>query len=116
MKNLKIINCGSLTKKEVNSIVKLKGWIHRRRDHGGVIFFDLRDESGVVQVVYNPDNKDSFALAESCRNEYVISVEGKVRERPDGTFNPEMDTGEIEVVGSSLEILNSSLPTPFQLD
>jgi len=116
MKNLENISCGSLTKKEVGSVIKLCGWIHRRRDHGGVIFFDLRDESGVVQVVYNPDDKDSFALAESCRNEYVISVEGKVRERPDGKVNPEMDTGEIEVVGSSLEILNSSLPTPFQLD
>ena len=116
MKNLENISCGSLTKKEVGSVIKLCGWVHRRRDHGGVIFFDLRDESGVVQVVYNPDNEDSFALAESCRNEYVISVEGKVRERPDGTVNPEMDTGEIEVVGSSLEILNSSLPTPFQLD
>ena len=116
MKNLENINCGSLTKKEVSSVVKLCGWIHRRRDHGGVIFFDLRDESGVVQVVYNPDDKDSFSLAESCRNEYVISVEGKVRERPDGTVNSDMDTGEIEVVGSSLEILNSSLPTPFQLD
>ena len=116
MKNLENINCGSLTKKEVSSVVKLCGWIHRRRDHGGVIFFDLRDESGVVQVVYNPDDKDSFSLAESCRNEYVISVEGKVRERPDGTVNSEMDTGEIEVVGASLEILNSSLPTPFQLD
>ena len=116
MKNLENINCGSLTKKEVSSVVKLCGWIHRRRDHGGVIFFDLRDESGIVQVVYNPDDKDSFSLAESCRNEYVISVEGKVRERPNGTVNSEMDTGEIEVVGSSLEILNSSLPTPFQLD
>ena len=116
MRNLDNINCGSLTKKEVSSVVKLCGWIHRRRDHGGVIFFDLRDESGVVQVVYNPDDKDSFSLAESCRNEYVISVEGKVRERPDGTVNSDMDTGEIEVVGSSLEILNSSLPIPFQLD
>ena len=116
MKNLENINCGSLTKKEVSSVVKLCGWIHRRRDHGGVIFFDLRDESGIVQVVYNPDDKDSFSLAESCRNEYVISVEGKVRERPDGTVNSDMDTGEIEIVGSSLEILNSSLPTPFQLD
>ena len=116
MKNLENINCGSITKKEVSSVIKLCGWIHRRRDHGGVIFFDLRDESGVVQVVYNPDDKDSFSLAESCRNEYVISVEGKVRERPDGTVNSEMNTGEIEVVGSSLEILNSSLPTPFQLD
>ncbi len=116
MKNLENINCGSLTKKEVDSIVKLNGWIHRRRDHGGVIFFDLRDESGIVQVVYNPEEEDSFSLAESCRSEFVISVVGKVRERPEGTANSEMDTGGIEVVGSSLEILNSSLPTPFQLD
>ena len=116
MKNLENINCGSITKKEVSSVVKLCGWIHRRRDHGGVIFFDLRDESGIVQVVYNPDDKDSFSLAESCRNEYVISVEGKVRERPDGTVNSEMGTGEIEVVGSTLEILNTSLSIPFQLD
>ena len=116
MRNLENINCGSLTKKEVSTVVKLCGWIHRRRDHGGVIFFDLRDESGVVQVVYNPDDKDSFSLAESCRNEYVISVEGKVRERPDGTVNSEMGTGEIEVVGSTLEILNTSLSIPFQLD
>ena len=116
MKNLESNNCGSLTKKEVDSVVKLSGWIHKRRDHGGVIFFDLRDESGIVQVVYNPDEKDCFSLAESCRNEFVIFVEGKVRERPEGTVNPEMDTGEIEVVGSSLEILNSSLPIPFQLD
>ena len=116
MKNIETINCGTVTKKEVNSVVQLCGWIHRRRDHGGVIFFDLRDESGLVQVVCNPEEKDTFALAETCRNEYVISVEGKVRERPEGTVNLELDTGEVEVVGSSLKILNPSLPIPFQLD
>ena len=116
MKDFKYKKCGSIRKKEVDSIVELCGWIHRRRDHGGVIFFDLRDESGLVQVVYNPDEKDNFALAETCRNEFVISVEGKVRQRPKGTVNTEMDTGEIEVLGSSLKILNSSLPIPFQLD
>ena len=116
MKNIETIKCGSITKKKLNSVVEVCGWIHRRRDHGGVIFFDLRDESGLVQVVCNPEEKDTFALAETCRNEYVISVEGKVRERPEGTVNLELDTGEVEVVGSSLKILNPSLPIPFQLD
>ena len=116
MKNIETIKCGSINKKKLNSVVKVCGWIHRRRDHGGVIFFDLRDESGLVQVVCNPEEKDTFALAETCRNEYVISVVGKVRERPEGTVNLELDTGEVEVVGSFLKILNPSLPIPFQLD
>ena len=116
MKNIETVKCRSITKKKLNSVVEVCGWIHRRRDHGGVIFFDLRDESGLVQVVCNPEEKDTFALAETCRNEYVISVEGKVRERPEGTVNLELDTGEVEVVGSSLKILNPSLPIPFQLD
>ena len=116
MKNIETVKCGSITKKKLNSVVEVCGWINRRRDHGGVIFFDLRDESGLVQVVCNPEEKDTFALAETCRNEYVISVEGKVRERPEGTVNLQLDTGEVEVVGSSLKILNPSLPIPFQLD
>ena len=116
MKNIETIKCGSITKKKLNSVVEVCGWIHRRRDHGGVIFFDLRDESGLVQVVCNPEEKDTFTLAETCRNEYVISVVGKVRERPEGTVNLELDTGEVEVVGSFLKILNPSLPIPFQLD
>ncbi len=116
MKNIETVKCGSITKKKLNSVVEVCGWINKRRDHGGVIFFDLRDESGLVQVVCNPEEKDTFALAETCRNEYVISVEGKVRERPEGTVNLELDTGEVEVVGSSLKILNPSLPIPFQLD
>jgi len=116
MKNIETIKCASITKKKLNSVVEVCGWIHRRRDHGGVIFLDLRDESGLVQVVCNPEEKDTFALAETCRSEYVISVVGKVRERPEGTVNLELDTGEVEVVGSFLKILNPSLPIPFQLD
>ncbi len=108
--------CGSINKKDSGQEIELSGWIHRRRDHGGVIFFDLRDESGLVQIVYNPDEKEIFKIAESCRNEYVISIKGEVRNRPTGTINSELPTGEIEVVGSSLKILNPSKPIPFQLD
>ena len=100
--------CGSINKKDSGQEIELSGWIHRRRDHGGVIFFDLRDESGLVQIVYNPDEKEIFKIAESCRNEYVISIKGEVRNRPTGTINSELPTGEIEVVGSSLKILNPS--------
>ena len=116
MAKLKKRECGSITKKEIDSQVELSGWIHRRRDHGGVIFFDLRDESGLIQIVYNPIEKHTFSLAEKCRNEFVISIKGLVRARPKGTVNPDLITGEIEVVGTSLEILNTSLPIPFQLD
>ncbi|RZO97739.1 MAG: aspartate--tRNA ligase, partial [Gammaproteobacteria bacterium] len=108
--------CGSINKKDSGKEIELSGWIHRRRDHGGVIFFDLRDESGLVQIVYNPDEKEIFKIAESCRNEYVISIKGEVRNRPEGTINSELPTGEIEIVGSSLKILNPSQPIPFQLD
>tara|TARA_B100001013_G_scaffold1298_1_gene980 strand:+ start:404 stop:2176 length:1773 start_codon:yes stop_codon:yes gene_type:complete len=116
MTKLKKRECGSITKQEIDSQVELSGWIHRRRDHGGVIFFDLRDESGLIQIVYNPIEKHTFSLAEKCRNEFVISIKGLVRARPEGTVNPDLVTGEIEVVGTSLEILNTSLPIPFQLD
>ena len=116
MAKLKKRECGSITNKEIDSQVELSGWIHRRRDHGGVIFFDLRDESGLIQIVYNPSEIDTFSLAEKCRNEFVISIKGLVRARPKGTVNPDLITGDIEVVGTSLEILNTSLPIPFQLD
>ena len=94
----------------------VSGWIHRRRDHGGVIFFDLRDEDGLVQVVYNPESKDTFSLAETCRNEFVIVSQGIVSERPAGSANNNLITGQIEIIASNLEILNQSLPIPFQLD
>ncbi len=108
--------CGDLDASHVGSEVQLVGWVHRRRDHGGVIFLDVRDRTGIVQVVYDPDTVESFATADRVRNEYVLAVTGRVRPRPAGTVNPEMKTGEIEVLGKTLEILNVSATPPFQLD
>ena len=108
--------CSEVTSELIGEEIYVSGWIHRRRDHGGVIFFDLRDEGGLVQVVYNPDPRDTFSLAESCRNEYVILSKGIVRERPEGTVNESLVTGRVEIIASELEILNASLPMPFQLD
>ena len=108
--------CGAIDKKNIGQEVAIAGWIHRRRDHGGVIFFDIRDETGLVQVVYNPDNKDSFSLAETCRSEFVLLSMGTVQERPEGTINPDLLSGEIEINASGLTILNNSLALPFQLD
>ena len=108
--------CDQINRDLIGQEISVTGWIHRRRDHGGVIFFDLRDENGIVQVVYNPESKETFSLAESCRNEFVIFSKGTVRERPEGTINDNLETGQIEIVASDLKILNSSLPMPFQLD
>jgi len=108
--------CGEVKKTEVGQEVEVCGWVHRRRDHGGVIFLDVRDRSGIVQVVYDPDTEDSFATADRVRNEFVLKAKGLVRDRPDGTVNPEMATGEVEILGSQLEILNAALTPPFQLD
>ncbi len=108
--------CGEVDTRQLQQTVTLCGWAHRRRDHGGVIFIDLRDREGVVQVVCDPDSVESFALAEKVRNEYVLRVTGLVRRRPDGTVNPGLPTGEIEVLVQVLEILNPSAPPPFLLD
>ncbi|MEO9656383.1 aspartate--tRNA ligase [Marinomonas sp.] len=108
--------CGELNASNVSQEITLCGWVHRRRDHGGVIFLDVRDREGITQVVFDPDRADSFALADSVRNEYVIKLTGLVRARPEGTVNPNMATGEIEVLGTSLEILNAAQTPPFQLD
>ena len=108
--------CGEVKKTEVGQEVEVCGWVHRRRDHGGVIFLDVRDRSGIVQVVYDPDTEDSFATADRVRNEFVLKAKGLVRDRPDGTVNPEMATGEVEILGNQLEILNAALTPPFQLD
>ena len=108
--------CGQLRASDVDQQITLCGWVHRRRDHGGVIFLDLRDREGIVQVVFDPDREDSFVLADACRNEFVVKVKGLVRARPVGTDNPEMPTGAVEVLGQELEILNKSETPPFQLD
>ena len=108
--------CNQVTSDLIGQDITISGWIHRRRDHGGVIFFDVRDEDGLVQVVYNPESKDIFSLAETCRNEFVIFSKGVVSERPVGTANDNLVTGEVEIIASDLDILNPSLPIPFQLD
>ncbi len=108
--------CGGLNKTHIGEDVVLKGWVHRRRDHGGVIFLDVRDREGVSQVVFDPDREVSFKLADSVRNEFVIEIHGTVRGRPEGTSNLDMPTGEIEVLGKELVILNKSETPPFQLD
>jgi aspartyl-tRNA synthetase len=100
----------------VDRSVTLCGWAHRRRDHGGVIFVDLRDREGLAQVVFDPDRAEAFAIAERVRSEYVLRVTGKVRRRPQGTVNPELRSGEVEVLAHQVEILNPSAPPPFQLD
>jgi aspartyl-tRNA synthetase len=108
--------CGELNSSFVGEEVELTGWVHKRRDQGGVIFLDIRDRSGIAQVVYDPDVEESFAVADMVRNEFVLRARGRVRARPDGTINPDMKTGEVEVLGSTLEILNASATPPFQLD
>ena len=108
--------CGDLRASESGQEVEIYGWVHRRRDHGGVIFLDVRDRTGVLQVVFDPDEEESFALADSVRNEYVLMAKGKVRPRPEGTVNTDMPTGEVEVLGKELKILNAAKTPPFQLD
>ena len=108
--------CGRIDRKFLDQTVTLMGWVHRRRDHGGVIFIDLRDREGLVQVVCDPDRAETFANAESLRNEFCIAVTGRVRARPDGTANPDLVSGEIEVLAHTIEILNASATPPFQLD
>ncbi len=113
---MRSLYCGELNAAHLDQEVTLCGWVHRRRDHGGVIFIDLRDHRGLVQVVFDPDDAQTFATAERVRNEYVLQVTGKVRRRPAGTENPDMPTGEVEVFGTALVVLNSAETPPFQLD
>lgn len=108
--------CGQVTPDVIDETVTLAGWVHRRRDHGGVIFIDLRDREGLVQVVFAPADQEAFKKAENLRSEFVISVKGKVRRRPDGTVNKSLPTGEVEVAANELEILNPSMPLPFPID
>ena len=108
--------CGEVNASHVDQIVTLCGWNHRRRDHGGVIFIDLRDREGLAQVVCDPDRAEMFKIAENVRNEFVLKITGKVRRRPQGTENPNLASGEIEILCHELEVLNTAVTPPFQLD
>jgi aspartyl-tRNA synthetase len=108
--------CGLVSRSHLGQTVTLYGWVHRRRDHGGVIFIDLRDREGLVQIVCDPDTPKTFAAADSLRNEFVLRVVGRVRERPEGTVNPNLVSGAVEVLAAELEILNASMTPPFQMD
>ncbi|HUA24252.1 MAG TPA: aspartate--tRNA ligase [Steroidobacteraceae bacterium] len=108
--------CGQIDEKLIGQTVEVAGWVHRRRDHGGIIFVDLRDREGLLQVVFDPDLAEVFREAERLRNEFVIRVKGKLRERPAGTVNANLGSGRVELLASELELLNRSEPLPFQLD
>jgi len=107
--------CGELNKENIGQTVEVCGWVNRRRDHGGVIFLDMRDKRGIAQVVINPDNAD-FSLAEGIRNEFVLKISGTVIARGEGLSNPKLASGDIEIVADRIEILNTSKPVPFQID
>ena len=108
--------CGELSAAHIGEAVVLAGWVHRRRDHGGVIFLDVRDRTGIVQVVYDPGSEQSFKVADRVRSEYVLRITGRVRRRREGAENSHMATGEVEVLGADLEVLNRSRTPPFGLD
>jgi len=108
--------CGEVNERLVGSTVSVAGWVHRRRDHGGVIFVDLRDRSGLLQVVFDPDAPEVFAEAERLRGEWVVRVQGTVRPRPEGTVNPNLASGKVELLATAIDVLNRSEPLPFQLD
>ena len=108
--------CGNITKEHLGKDVSICGWVHRRRDHGGVIFLDIRDLEGVCQAVIDPSNDEAFSLADKCRSEFVIKIKGNVRERPEGTINSKMKTGEVEIEVSEIELLNSAATPAFPLD
>src|SRR6267154_1374700 len=108
--------CGRVDETSIGKVVTVAGWAQRRRDHGGVIFVDLRDREGLLQIVFDPDKAAVFAMAERVRNEFVLKVKGLVRSRPPGTANANLKSGQIELLCQELEILNRSEPLPFQLD
>ncbi|MGE9547542.1 aspartate--tRNA ligase [Snodgrassella sp. CS2] len=108
--------CGLINEQYLDQTVTVKGWVHRRRDHGGVIFIDLRDREGIVQAVIDPDTPEAFSLADSARNEYVLSITGRVRARPEGTKNDKMISGGIELLAKEIEILNTAATPPFLID
>ena len=108
--------CGDIKSSDIGSELEISGWVHKRRDHGGVIFLDVRDLHGIVQVVFNPDIKGIFDLADSCRSEFVVNIKGLVRSRIEGAINPKMATGEIEIEAQDLIIYSKALTPKFPLD
>src|SRR5689334_18080176 len=108
--------CGRVNEKLIGQEVTVAGWVHRRRDHGGVIFVDLRDREGLLQIVFDPTAAAVFREAERLRNEFVVRVRGRLRARPSGTVNPNLASGGVELLAEELELLNRSEPLPFQLD
>lgn len=116
MKSLRSHNCADINESLIDQAITVSGWAQRRRDHGGVIFIDLRDASGLLQVVIDPDATDAFAIADTVRNEHVLQVTAKVRARPEGTTNPDLPTGMVEVYATEITVLNRAEPIPFQLD
>src|SRR2546430_12630160 len=108
--------CGQVSETLLGRDITVAGWVHRRRDHGGVIFVDLRDREGLLQIIFDPEAASVFTEAERLRNEFVVRVTGRVRERPPGTVNANLASGRVELVARELELLNRSEPLPFQLD
>src|SRR6186713_701248 len=106
--------CGDLRLADDGREVTVMGWVNHRRDHGGLIFVDLRDRTGVLQIVFNPDKPDCFALAEALRNEYVVAIRGRVAPRPAETLNPNLATGEVEVLAGEAKLLSVARAMPFQ--
>ncbi len=108
--------CGEITETLTDEIVTFCGWVHRRRDHGGVIFLDIRDREGLVQAVFDPDTVDAFNTANGVRSEFVVQIKGRVRLRPEGSDNENMVTGKIEILGKEITVLNKAVTPPFPLD
>ena len=108
--------CGQVNRALIGRELSVAGWVHRRRDHGGVIFIDLRDREGLLQIVFDPDDKAMFAEAERLRGEYVLAVDGRLRARPEGTINPNLASGEVELLATKLTVLNKSKTPPFHHD
>src|SRR5207302_1974056 len=108
--------CGQVNETLLGRDITVAGWVHRRRDHGGVIFIDLRDREGLLQIVADPDRPETFATAEKLRHEFCIAVTGRVRRRPEGTTNAALPSGEVEVLAHDIEILSQSVTPPFSLD
>ncbi|MEE2881942.1 MAG: OB-fold nucleic acid binding domain-containing protein, partial [Chloroflexota bacterium] len=113
---LKNVNCGDIREDRLGESLSFSGWVSRRRDHGGIIFVDLRDRSGIVQIVFNPElSPEAYDVADQLRNEWVIHVRGTVGHRPLGSENPDMPTGQFEIIAQTVTVLNSSLTPPFYI-